>query len=68
MISPEDSFASMSSRVVALRERGKEAERKGEKKAGRKGKKKGGRRGEGEEGGKRAGGGRGINTHDYAAV
>lgn len=52
MISPEDSFASMSSRVVALRERGKEAERKGEKKAGRK---KGGEREEG-------GGGRGINT------
>ena len=42
----------MSSRVVALRERGKEAERKGEKKAGRK---KGGEREEG-------GGGRGINT------
>lgn len=60
MISPEDSFASMSSRVVALREGGKEAERKGEKKAGRKGEKKGERE---KREGKRAGGGGGINTH-----
>lgn len=52
MISPEDSFASMSSRVVALREGGKEAERKGEKKGERE-----------KREGKRVGGGGGINTH-----
>ena len=70
MTSPEDSFASMSSRVVALREGGEGEEGGGEREEGR-------RRGrkEGREGGRKAereGERVKINTlymrHDYAAV
>ena len=76
MTSPEDSFASMSSRVVALREGGRKVEREGkEKREGERGRKEGGEGGrkeerEGKE--KREGERVKINTlymrHDYAAV
>ena len=72
MTSPEDSFASMSSRVVALREGGRKAEREEGRKRGRKEGGEGGRKAEREGKEKREGERVKINTlymrHDYAAV